>query len=486
MTIEQFGQTIKAKYPEYSNYSDAEIGQKMLEKYPQYQTQVSKPAQPQPQRGVAQKVAGFLGIEKAGQATATALRSPKEINQSANESAQSLLDTNKIIQQIHKLPQGDPRRQHLVEYLKHDINSLGYTPQSEIDPGTALSNKEVLGSFANVGLNAVAPSAFKGGALTQVAKNAGLGAGFGFAGGLNDNKDTKGLIASTALGAGIGAAIPLAGAVISKLRKLTTEIAPESLMNHAIKPTLDELRKSIKYGTDSLGKDLLHEGVKGSPTAILKLTDTRLNETEVKLQELLKNSTGTINRADLEKYIAPTIAKLEKTPGAKSQIPRILEVLNDVPEQMTVAEANVIKRNLYDELRNVAYTLDPHLSTVKKGMKSVARGLKQEIENQSGQPEVVSALNKRLSIYGKLEDRVVDLLARKNRNQLVQLSDIVLSSVGFSHPAAFAALIAKHGASSTRVLTNAAVRLNKLKNVGTGPAGQAIKQITKRALFNLP
>lgn len=40
-TLEQFGQTIKAKYPEYNDIPDAELGQKMLAKYPQYQDTVS-------------------------------------------------------------------------------------------------------------------------------------------------------------------------------------------------------------------------------------------------------------------------------------------------------------------------------------------------------------------------------------------------------------------------------------------------------------
>lgn len=36
MTIEQFAQSVKAKYPQYKNIPDAELTTKMLEKYPQY------------------------------------------------------------------------------------------------------------------------------------------------------------------------------------------------------------------------------------------------------------------------------------------------------------------------------------------------------------------------------------------------------------------------------------------------------------------
>ena len=40
-TLEQFGQTIKTKYPQYSNLSDTDVAQKVLDKYPQYQSQIT-------------------------------------------------------------------------------------------------------------------------------------------------------------------------------------------------------------------------------------------------------------------------------------------------------------------------------------------------------------------------------------------------------------------------------------------------------------
>jgi len=40
-TIEQFGQTVKAKHPEYSDMSDADVGTKVLAKYPQYNDMVT-------------------------------------------------------------------------------------------------------------------------------------------------------------------------------------------------------------------------------------------------------------------------------------------------------------------------------------------------------------------------------------------------------------------------------------------------------------
>src|SRR3990167_9125157 len=42
MTIEEFGQTIKQKYPQYSGLSDLQVGQKMLAKHPQYQSKITE------------------------------------------------------------------------------------------------------------------------------------------------------------------------------------------------------------------------------------------------------------------------------------------------------------------------------------------------------------------------------------------------------------------------------------------------------------
>lgn len=43
MTLEQFGQTVKKKYPQYDSVSDTELGQRILDKYPSYQSQITAP-----------------------------------------------------------------------------------------------------------------------------------------------------------------------------------------------------------------------------------------------------------------------------------------------------------------------------------------------------------------------------------------------------------------------------------------------------------
>ena len=48
-TLEELGQKIKAKYPQYASMSDVDVAQKVITKYPQYQKQIDSPSIEQPQ-----------------------------------------------------------------------------------------------------------------------------------------------------------------------------------------------------------------------------------------------------------------------------------------------------------------------------------------------------------------------------------------------------------------------------------------------------
>jgi hypothetical protein len=66
MNIQEFAQSIKAKYPQYNDIPDAELGQRMLTKYPQYQDLITpdQPTAPKDNRSLIQKI--YQGINKAG------------------------------------------------------------------------------------------------------------------------------------------------------------------------------------------------------------------------------------------------------------------------------------------------------------------------------------------------------------------------------------------------------------------------------------
>lgn len=174
--------------------------------------------------------AGALGIQKAGQGMATAAR---EFTGGGNEEGDA---QGAALQQLSaimaKYPVGSSQRKAAIAKYQQ-LYQGGVPTEAEIDPGTALSNKEVLGSFGNVGLLALAGGELKGagiaadagkvgqvlnkavdvakpvleggGMLGKILRGAAQGYGFDVASAANANKDN---IFKPGLGTAVGGVLP--------------------------------------------------------------------------------------------------------------------------------------------------------------------------------------------------------------------------------------------------------------------------------------
>ncbi len=292
-----------------------------------------------------------------------------------------------------------------------------------------ITNKQVIGSgiqtAANIGLMGlnVKPAATVAGRIGQSAVQ---GAGIGALGGgvaSYEKGDTSEQIIKQAMFTGsIGGVLGGAIGAASEGIKYATQKLPERLYNSAIKPTLQDTKKAIKYNGDTLGKDLIKRGLSGSDQKLLDTSFEKINEAESKLQSLLAQSPESISRKDLSPYLDELIKVKDATPGLKGEVDAIKKVLEQFPNQVPVAQANQIKRNLYDALRDTAFKLDANLSTKKDAMKALARGIKTEIEKKFGEG-TISEINKDLATYGKLNDRMVDVIARNTRYNILGISD---------------------------------------------------------------
>ena len=441
--------------------------------------------------GAIKKLGNFLGISKFGEALATTKRVLSgEVGEDIKRQEQNTEQVNRIVYAAKQ--EKDPEKRTRLLKLAQSLGTG--TSASEIDTGLNLSNKEVIGSVANIGLNVLTPSTLGKGALSTISKNAALGAGFGAASGLEKDRSLGGIVGSATGGALIGGAIGAASVGVRALKDFTTKTTPKWLMDKAIKPTLDESRKSIKYGQKTFGEELLQEGVKGSPKKLLEIADNKLTSLEDDLQQVLSHPSlqeVSITRDSLKPYLKDLIEIKTGTPGLSGDVQRIKNVFDSIPERLTLQEANIMKRRIYSELRNIAYKLDAKLSTKGAALKKIASGLKQEIEKEVG-GTVVSDINRKLSLYGRLEERVVDQMARSMRNNSFGLTDAILTSGGLAtmNPlgvlAGLGASGAKHAVGSTAVRTYAAQGLNALQNAGSGAFGQTVKGATKRAGLNLP
>lgn len=432
--------------------------------------------------GAIQKVGNFLGVKKFADAmTSTGRVLSGSVKQDRETQAQADTALQKLTYAMKN--EKDPnKKKQLAQIIQSHLNAGGMTA-GEIDPGLNLSNKEIFGSAANVALNVAMPGAFKGGKTAIIAKNAALGAGFGATSGMEKNRSASGVIGSTVGGALTGAAIGGAGLLAKSAKDFIGAKMPEWIMNKAVKPALQDLKKNVKYGTDTLGKELLDEGVKGGPKKLLEIADTKINALEEQLQAALTQpglEEARITRNKILPYVKELAEQKAGTPGMQGDVKRIKNIINSMPEAMTIPEANVMKRRIYKELRDVAYKLDAKLGTKAAVLKQIAKGLKTEIETTVG-GTVVKEINRKLSIYGRLENSMVDQLAREMRNNGISLTDAILLAGGDT--TSILALLRHVGQGAE---TYVAQGLSKIQKVGTGAAGKTIKETTRRAGFNLP
>lgn len=97
-------------------------------------------------------------------------------------------------------------------------------------------------------------------------------------------------------------------------------------MDKAVKPTLDEARKSIKYGQESFGEELLKNGIKGGPKKLLEIADNGIQTAESKLQEILtasEHANKVVTKEQLSPYIKDLVEAKAGTPGLQGDVQRI-------------------------------------------------------------------------------------------------------------------------------------------------------------------
>lgn len=430
--------------------------------------------------GIIQKVGNFLGVNKFAQSVSDAGRViTGSVKKDIETQAKSDIALQKLTY-VMKNEKDPEKKQQLKNLIQSHLNNKGYSA-TEISPALNYKNREILGSAANVALNTLTPGAFKGGKAAILGKNAALGAGFGAASGLEKGRTAGGVVGSATGGAIIGGSIGAVGLMAKAAKNYLGKTIPEWMMNKAVKPALDDLKKNIKYGGDTLGKELLDEGVKGGPKKLLEIADNKTTELEKRLQDILTSpelSQVSITKDKLKQYITDLVETKSGIPGMSGDVKKIISIFDSLPDKMSLLEANTMKRRIYNELTSTAYKLDAKLRVKSSALKQIAKGLKTEIENEVG-GNIVKDINKKLSIYGRLENSIVDQLAREIKNNDLNLTDAILIAGGET---GWLALLRHLGQGAE---TTAAQGLKKIENFGTGAIGGAIKNTLRKGAFNI-
>lgn len=335
------------------------------------------------------------------------------------------------------------------------------------------------------------------GVLAKAGQLAGLsalgGAGGSAAGGGGVKDILKSAFISGTIGAGISLVASGAGKAISSL----TKKAPAKIYNTTIKTPLQDTKKAILYKGETLGQDLVKRGIKGSDEGLFKQAISQIDENEDKLQSILSKSKHVISRGEIEPYLDDLISTKQATPGLLEDAEKVRAILKEFPEEIPIAEANQIKRNLYRALDDIAFKIDPNLSTKKEAMKAIAKGIKTEIENKTAGEagvDVVKNINKELQVFGALKNRTLDKIARLNKNNLLGLGDMFAIGSGATIGAVTggssivgAGVVEglKRASQSTRVMTNVAVGLDKLGKLVNKLPTDSAGRISKTSLIQL-
>lgn len=248
-------------------------------------------------------------------------------------------------------------------------------------------------------------------------------------GGLSAYGEGQNVAQGAAMGAlGSGALYGAGKAVQAVTGKL-----PKRIMNTVFKEPLKETKATIKGGK-RLGEEVLKRGHKGmTEEKIYETAILNIEKAENQLQSKLSKSTRTIPIADIYTDVLPVIKKYQAA-GNQTAANNLIDRLQRLTEyhggDIPVSAANEIKRTLYEEARNGYGQL---ASENIEAVKALARSLKTHIASKV---KGANEINKILSYEGKVADSMMDKLARGGRNNLMGLTNSILTGGGIATAAA--------------------------------------------------
>ena len=283
LTIEQFGQRVKQKYPQYKDIEDGELGQKVLDKYPQYQKALSvdKPSNLSAEQTTERRSNLLQGIAKPFLKTATSglnfLEGTSKLLsgdvKGANESTTRERNFG-ILGSVRPVGvQKDGKFGNTGQFAK-DVIGTGLEIGSYATPGA-------VGLGAKTALTAGKPALTTLGNIAMGSAKAGvIGGGAGSLGSaLQENKNLSQTIDQTLGGAitggVLGGAIPLGGALARgttrEIGKFGAQVLGRStgagemaIMEAFNNPNVIKFaRKAGKEGSENLTREALEEARNG-------------------------------------------------------------------------------------------------------------------------------------------------------------------------------------------------------------------------------
>jgi hypothetical protein len=363
MSLAQFGQTIKAKHPDYADIPDEELGQKVLAKYPEYKDMVSATAKPpEAQRGFTDSVLDFA---KEAWKQVNPVTGIQGMAQAAAHPIDTLKNDAAARQAIYNKAEESFKKGNHVEAAAHLLYSMVPLLGPQVD---------------------AAGEQFKAG---EYAKGAG---------------------ASTGIAANLVAPTLLKGAKV-KLPAASEGVA-QRMYQSALKPSVT----ADAGKTAGMIKTGLENQIPISPEGLDKL-NALVGDLNNKIQAQVNSSPATVSKYAVARRLNDTAKTFSNQVSPTSDMNAIAKVGNDFldtqPGKIAAPDAQALKVGTYQQVKNKF----GEMGTAQiEAQKALARGLKEELAAQF--PEL-NSLNAKEGSLLDLEPALQRAINRHSNHQII-------------------------------------------------------------------
>ena len=521
LTIEQFGQKIKAKYPEYKDMSDADLGSRMLSKFPEYKDMVSvtptkekagigtffknevtgTPQEEKPgilgsifQSTIGQK--GILGVvQNLAKASAAPFVAKTQVQ--VSEAQQRLADATINAIKIKKTLKDPNRIAFYEDMIGQNLQELQQMGVTTADLGKLIPTlKEVAGAGINAATTVGGfglPGAAKVGLPKAIAATMGLGAASGAGVALSENEDF-GTVAKQALVSGLlsgGTYGVLLGA--GKVGRKILEKAPEALMTDAMRVS----KKVIQAGKNP-AKLLVEENQFGGMNPLTKmgslLSDTQnaIDNLNFTISDDLAASTNKVPISGAEGILRKAISDTEAKFGTLYSRADIKAVLEKLPikdllgnKNLSLTAVNEIRSQLGSMIGDSGFRMQS--TTLQKNLLiNVWKATKNAIVENSDDPSRIAEFFAREEKYIKANQAINSTLATLEKNTGISFTDKLFAAGGFlsgDFKGAIQLIIGNHLLTSPNTKILAAQLINSLNRGIESLPTDAAGKISKTALI---
>lgn len=374
-TLEQFGQTIKAKYPQYNDIPDAELGTKMLSKYPQYSDMVDTSSQ------VPKEATKEVPIDPATGKPSTQGKLGLALLQGI---ANPFLRVGANVLKVGDALTGKINTQEDVE-APYDFGPLGKVKPFGVTGDLKQKLKETAGVGLEIGSNFLgggeAGTIGKAALKTAIKEGAIIGGTYGVGQGLEENKDLAGVLQSGATGTFFGGAIGAGGNLIPKgIGKLNSSLeqkAAQKLEQASLleKGIADSRIAKVRQEGGNIVKDLasakaIRQGVPEADVALIR-TGSEVDKAKMgKMLDIRENQLTNKSIPDRASHVVGD-TYLERIKGIEAVNEKAGKSLNMVAKSLEGKKVDPSEAliNFSNKLEEAGVTLDKKGNLKFKGSK---------------------------------------------------------------------------------------------------------------------